>query len=108
MAAIKLSRSGKAVQFIDDDGRVFQTSTYDYSLLLSGQKTFITPVRLPHDVNSSRFPASPMLVPRESVNGEVKWEKVVVEKGVRGGSDAYDLKKEGERQSNKLKELTEW
>jgi len=108
MAAIKLSSSGKAVQFIDDNGLVFQTSTYDYSLLLSGKKKFITPVRLPHDVNPNRFPPSQMLVPRTAENGEIKWEKVDVERGSKGGSDAYDLKKDGERKSNKLKELKEW
>ena len=104
MAAIKLTRTGKAIQFIDDEGRVYQTSKYDYGLLISGVKKFITPVRMPHDIRTDRFPPSPVLIP--SGDG---WEKRVVEDYKAKPEDAYDLKKFNENKSKKkFVEKTEW
>ena len=106
MAAIKLTTSGKAIQFIDDEGRVYQTSLYDYSLLVAGKKKFTTPVRLPHDVSPQRFPPSKLLMP--DPNGG--WKTIDVPRGHKmGGHDAYDLKKAGDNsKKNTLKERKEW
>lgn len=106
MAAIKLTTSGKAIQFIDDKGQVYQTSVYDYNLLITGQKKFTTPVRLPFDVNPERWPASPLL----KSNPDGKWEKVDIPRDFKiGGHDAYDLKKLGEEKAKKkFEEVKEW
>lgn len=106
MATIKLTKSGKAIQFIDDTGKVFQTSLFDYSLLVSGKKGIITPVRLPYDVNPKRFPASKIANPQP--DGTWKLETVHPNHKI-GGMDAYDLKKAGEEEEKKkFKETTEW
>ena len=103
MAAIKLTTSGKAIQFIDDDGRVFQTSTYDYGLLVGGKKKFISPIRLPHDVSPTRFPPSKMWNPATGKTEEVARNFKA------GGHDAYDLKKQNDNKGkNTLKETKEW
>lgn len=103
MAAIKITSNGKAIQFIDDDGRVFQTSVYDYGLLLNGQKKFITPIRLPHDVSPQRFPPSKLWNP-------VTRELEVVGRSFKVGvHDAYSLKKSADKlNSDKFVELEEW
>ena len=103
MAAIKLTTSGKAIQFIDDEGRVYQTSTYDYGLLVGGKKKFISPIRLPHDVSPTRFPPSKLWNPATGKTEEVK-------RGFKaGGHDAYDIKRINESsKKNTLKERKEW
>jgi hypothetical protein len=102
MAAIKLTTSGKAIHFIDDEGRVFQTSLYDYSLLVAGKKKFITPVLLPHGVSPKRFPPSPLynIATQEKVDVGYNFKS--------GGHDAYDIKKFNESKEKKIVERSDW
>ena len=102
MAAIKLTTSGKAIHFIDDEGRVFQTSLYDYGLLVAGKKKFITPVLLPHGVNATRFPPSPLYDIATGKKVEVGY------KFKSGGHDAYDIKKFNESKEKKVVERSDW
>jgi len=102
LAAIKLTTSGKAIHFIDDDGRVYQTSLYDYQLLVSGKKKFTTPVLLPHGVSPTRFPPSPLWNPVTGEKTEVGYKHKA------GAHDAYDLKKLNEKKDKKIGDLKEW
>lgn len=64
MAVVKLTRSKKAVLFIDDDGHVFQTSVLYLAKLMSGELQsrypFILLTRLPFDVTPDHFKKSPV------------------------------------------------
>lgn len=62
MSSVKMSGSGRAVQFIDDNGVVFQTSLYDFNLLFSGKKSFLSLIRLPFTISPTRFPPSRVAV----------------------------------------------
>jgi len=69
MAVVKLSSSGRAVQFITDDGVLFQTSVSFFRGLLEGRSPsgFVLLTRMPWRVSKSRFKPSPVFNP---VSGE--------------------------------------
>lgn len=73
MAVVKLTASKKAVQFIDDEGNVFQTSVLWISSLLSGNNSngLILLTRLPEKVSKDRFKVSPVLGNPVPEQGEV-------------------------------------
>lgn len=58
MTVIKLTSSKKAIQIIDDEGRVYQTSVNSIAYLLSGKAPFITTSRLPFNVAPGRYKPS--------------------------------------------------
>ena len=58
MTVLKLTSSKKAIQIIDDEGRVFQTSLNSLAYLLSGKAQFITTSRLPFNVAPGRYKPS--------------------------------------------------
>jgi len=62
MAVVKLTKSKKAVQFIDENGIVFQTSAFYLQRLLDGdvRGNFILLARLPFTVAKDRFKPSPL------------------------------------------------
>lgn len=65
MAVIKLSRSGKQVQFVDEEGFVFVTSATFLNKLLAGElrNGMILLSRLPQRVSVDRFKPSPVWNP---------------------------------------------
>jgi hypothetical protein len=62
MAVAKVTSSKKAVQFITDEGHVFQTSLVFMTQLLAGQVKgdFVLLTRMPFDVSPDRFKKSPV------------------------------------------------
>ena len=66
MAVVKLTSSGKAVQFIDDEGNVFMTSLSYLKGLLDGRANhgFIYLTRLPLRVSDKRFKMSNVYNPK--------------------------------------------
>ena len=81
---VKLSSSGKAVQVVDDEGCVFQTSVEFFRGLLDGRSPsgFVLLTRLPFRVAVNRYKPSPVFNP---VSGE---KEVAVLDESRVGSDA--------------------
>lgn len=65
MTVIKLTKSGKAVQVITDEGHVYQTSVNSVTYLLAGKAKggFITTKRMPWDVAPERFAPSELYDP---------------------------------------------
>jgi len=65
MAIMKLTKSGKGLLFIDDDGRVYNTSINYLLGLINGRAKYsiVTLSRLPFDVPSDKFPKSPVYNP---------------------------------------------
>jgi hypothetical protein len=61
-----MSKSGKQVQFIDNQGNVFVTSTNYLASILMGtlQKEMIILAQLPLGVHPGRYPKSPMYDPQ--------------------------------------------
>ena len=72
MSVIKLSKSKKSVQFIDDNGNVFFTSVNYLLGLLNGKSPsgFILLKRLPIPISSGRFAKSPLWDPDGVVNSK--------------------------------------
>jgi hypothetical protein len=58
MTVLKLTTSKKAIQIIDDNGQVYQTSVNSIAYLLSGKAPFITTSRLPFNVAPGRYKPS--------------------------------------------------
>lgn len=67
MAITKLTKSGKAVQFIDESGNVFQTSVIYLQSLIEGnlRGNFILLNLLPFKVATDRFKPSPLYNPKQ-------------------------------------------
>jgi len=65
MTVMKMTKSGKAVQVIDDDGNVFGTSLVAIQNMLSGtiRGNFVLMSRMPYKVNADRFKDSPLYMP---------------------------------------------
>ena len=62
MAVVKKSSSGRAIQFIDEDGNVFQLSAGLFGKVMSGgiNGDFVVLTRMPIPVPVGRFPVSPI------------------------------------------------
>lgn len=62
MGVIKLNSSLKALQFVTDEGVVYQTSRYALQKLLDGNNSsdFTVPQRMPWGYAENRFPKSPV------------------------------------------------
>ena len=71
MTVIKLTKSKKAIQIIDDDGRVYVTSVNSILYLLKGfaKGGFITTKRLPFDGAKDRFAPSELYDPEGVIKG---------------------------------------
>jgi len=65
MAIIKLTKSKKAVMFVDEDGTPFMTSVVAIQNMLSGniKGDFVLLSRMPFSINPSRFKKSPLYKP---------------------------------------------
>jgi len=65
MAIIKLSKSGRQIQFVDDFGNVYGTSGVAVHNLLDGKvkQGYTMLMRLPFKVSTSRFGVSPLWNP---------------------------------------------
>jgi len=72
MTVLKLTSSGKAVQIIDDEGRVYQTSVVFLQGLLMGKAkgNFVTTSRLPFNVAPGRFKPSILYDPEGVFQGD--------------------------------------
>jgi hypothetical protein len=62
MAVIKLTSSGKALMFIDDDGNIFITSitAVNKTVNSTNPNNFIVLTRMPNQAAPDRFPKSPL------------------------------------------------
>lgn len=69
MAVVKLTSSGKAVQFIDDQGNVFQTTAGMITSLIGKQvaHSMVVLTRLPIKAAPDRFQVSPLYNPEGRV-----------------------------------------
>ena len=76
MAVVKLSKSGKQVQIIDDDGNMFVTSTVYMAMLLQGnaKRGLVLLSRLPIKVSSERFAKSPVYDPGGLLKQQDKYD----------------------------------
>jgi len=65
MAVVKLSSSGKQLQFIDDEGNIFVTSASFVMGLMQGRSkySFLLLNRFPNKVAKGRFKQSPLYDP---------------------------------------------
>jgi hypothetical protein len=68
MTIIKITKSGKALQVIDDEGKVFQTSVNSIAYLLAGKAPFITTVRMPFNVAPGRYKPSEIWTDNGKIN----------------------------------------
>jgi hypothetical protein len=67
MAVVKITRSGRGITFIDDEGNVFLTSKVYLESLLRGtlSSNFILLQRLPDRIPENKFSKSPLFVINE-------------------------------------------
>ena len=74
MAVVKLSKSGKQVQFIDDDGNMFVTSKAFLNSLLNGSSKYpiVSMMRFPMKVQSWRFTKSKIYNPNGMYDEMIK------------------------------------
>lgn len=93
MGVVKLTSSKKAVQFITDEGEVYQTSAVFLQGLLMGKSKqgFILLNRMPFNVSSERFAKSPLYDPDGIYKGNA--EKTVERaKNVTTTNDPFSVK----------------
>jgi hypothetical protein len=86
---IKISKSGKAFQVVDDNGIVYQTSVYIAKMLLEGTVNggWVLLSMLPEKVSADRFPKSPLYMPEGMSADDVSAEVT------RASQDAYSEKR---------------
>jgi hypothetical protein len=62
MAVLKKSSTGRSLQFITDDGVVYQLSAKLFGMVVNGQISgdFVVLTRMPLGVPADRFPKSPV------------------------------------------------
>jgi len=72
MTILKINKSGKSVQIITDEGKVYQTSVVFLQGLLMGKSKcgFITTSRLPFNVAPDRFKPSILWDPQGIFKGD--------------------------------------
>ena len=63
MSVVKLTKSKKAVMFVDDDGNAFFTSVNFFVGLLNGKSDFLLLKRLPNKISDKRFKKSELWDP---------------------------------------------
>ena len=71
MAIVKLSKSGKQVQFISDDGTLYGASVHLLKYIVEGKemshgKNFVLLTRMPFSVSLDRFAKSPVWDPESN------------------------------------------
>lgn len=101
MTVLKLTKSGKAIQVVDDDGRVYVTSVNSLVMLMNGNAKpgFLMMKRLPFNVSPDRFEQSPVYDP------DGVFEKEGTEKSLNTGNDMFS--KKGREQSEQKKAYTD-
>lgn len=88
---VKLTASKKAIQIIDDDGNVFQTSAEWMRSLLMGNKQLVLCNRMPFSVSPTRYKPSPIYNPDTGLSTPV----VIDRGGVKPSEDLHgQFKKE--------------
>ncbi len=104
IAVVKLSASGKQLQFITDEGVLFGTSSQWVQMLIAGtrfDKKFIVLNRLPVSVSANRYPKSRLY---DASTGELR---KLGDNDYRGsGSDGFDSRKE--KVKNVVREIEKW
>lgn len=92
MTIIKLTKSNKAIQVVDDYGNVYTTSAAYVLSLITGnlKKDFIYMSRMPYSVSPDRFGKSELWVPPGANGEELKAQ--LERKEVREKEDAYSHK----------------
>jgi len=78
MAVVKLSKSGKQVQFIDEEGNMFVTSSTFIAGLLQNRSKFgfVLLSRFPLKVSKDRFKPSPIWDPGGLLEKQEKYDKL--------------------------------
>ena len=106
MTILKLTKSGKAVQVIDDDGRVYITSVNFVQGLLMGKSKFgfIKTKRLPFNVSKDRFEPSELYDPDGIYKGNAAktFEKVTTT------NDPLSVKSREDKKQKKNYEEIDW
>ncbi len=102
---MKLSSSGKQLQFIDEEGNVYGTSTLFAKGMMEGKSKhgFILLTKMPFKVNKNRFAKSPVYNPD---TGE---KEVQTEETLTNNNDAFSVKaKEKTNQTKAFKDKVVW
>ena len=101
MTVLKLSKSGKQLQIIDDFGNVYGISVFAARWLLDGKVKFGHSVaqRLPFKVSPERFGVSPLWNPEGST--EVPNISIPPDSGITLNNDAFSYKSLKKEEDNK-------
>jgi hypothetical protein len=108
MAVVLKTSSGKAVQFIDEEGNVFMTSVSWLKTLLYGNKKMIELTRMPYKANPGRFRKSPVL---DLGTGKKSLEPLEGGKELTNANDAFGtshLLRVKREKEEKIKDVEEW
>lgn len=100
-----MSSSGKQVQFVDDKGTVYATSSNYLLGLIQGtlSKNFILMSRLPIGVSEDRYPKSPLWDPSGMLSKQDKF------KNSSAGRDISSQRGKKEREQKQIKEdISPW
>ena len=106
MTVIKLTKSGKSIQVIDDDGRVYGTSIAYMTSLLNGtlKKGWILMARMPFDASPDRFQKSELWIPPNADKAYLEKQKELREEKLSTGTDVMSSKQQNERKQKKAYE----
>ena len=91
---IKLNKTGKQVQIVDDDGRVYGTSVSFLMSLIKGTSkvNFLLTSRLPFNLSPDRYKPSPLWIP-EGMNKEAVIEELKqTDRSLKTSEDAFGSK----------------
>lgn len=93
MTVIRLTKSKKAINIIDDEGKSYITSVNSITYLLNGHAKgdFITTKRLPHNVAPGRFAPSELYDPEGVFQGDAA-------KSLTTANDAVSIKGRKEKE----------
>lgn len=102
MSVIKLTSSKKAIQVVDDEGRVYGTSTAYLQSLLAGtlKNGYILLKRMPFNVAPDRFKKSELWVP-EGQSREYIEKQLGMADELTTNSDPFSVKEKKKRQQKK-------
>jgi len=102
MAIVKITKNGKQVQFITDEGHVFGTSTVFMTGLLMGKSKagFLLLSRLPFNSAMDRFKPSPLYDPQGIFDTEEKRRTLNGPNNLTTANDALSVK---EREKKEVK-----
>ena len=103
LTILKITKSGKGIQIIDDDGRVFGTSLAYVQSLLSGtlKKKWILFQRMPFDVAPDRFKKSELWIPEGADKAYLEKQKELKDAKLSTNSDVFSKPRQEENKQRK-------